>query len=134
MSRYTMIRRLRGPAILLLIGVLALLHQMEVIPYFWRLLWPLLLIVLGLLMLAERAALAWEGYPPFPGAPGCGTEQGAGQGMNSGTNPGTIAGAPSQGAGPGAGQGAANPASDASGALVSSQWQELNDDRKGGQS
>ena len=27
MSRYILIRRLRGPAILLLIGVLALLHQ-----------------------------------------------------------------------------------------------------------
>jgi hypothetical protein len=142
MNRYTMIRRLRAPAILLLIGILALLHQMEVIPYFWRLLWPLLLIVLGLLLLAERAALAWEGYPPFPGAPGCGTGKGAGQGMNSGmnpgaspgTDPGTIAGAPFQGAGPGAGQGAANSASDASGALVSSQWQEFDGDKKGGQS
>ncbi len=69
MSRYILIRRLRWPAILLLIGVLALLHQAGVIPHFWRLFWPLLLIMLGVLLLAERAALAAEGYPPYPGAP-----------------------------------------------------------------
>ncbi len=80
MSRYILIRRLRGPAILLLIGTLALLHQLGAIPYFWRLFWPLLLITLGLLLLAERAALASEGYPIFPGAPW----QNAGQGPNSG--------------------------------------------------
>ncbi len=128
MSRYAMICRLRGPAILLLIGILALLHQMGVIPYFWRLLWPLLLIVLGLLLLAERAVLAWEGYPPYFGAPG----QGAGQE----TNQGTVPSAPTTGAGPGApspsaGQGAANPASEVSGAIVPPQWQEFDDKKKG---
>ena len=61
MSRYILIRRLRWPAILLLIGVLALLHQAGVIAYFWRLFWPLLLIMVGVLLLAERAALAAEG-------------------------------------------------------------------------
>ena len=136
MSRYILIRRLRGPAFLLLVGVNALLAQRGILG--WGQSWPFYLILAGLLMLAERAALAWEGYPPFPGAPGCGTGQGAGQGMNPGagpgTNPGTIAGAPFQGAGPGAGQGATNPASDASGALVSSQWQEFDGDKKGGQS
>ena len=130
MSRYILIRRLRGPAFLLLVGVNALLAQRGILG--WGQSWPFYLILAGLLMLAERAALAWEGYPPFPGAPGCGTGQGAGQGMNPGagpgTNPGTIAGAPFQGAGPGAGQGAANPAADASGALVSSQWQEFDGD------
>ena len=66
MSRYIMIRRLRGPAILLLIGVLALLHQMGVVNHFWHLFWPLLFILIGVIMLAERAALAAEGgYPPF---------------------------------------------------------------------
>ena len=95
MSRYILIRRLRGPAILLLIGALALLHQMGAIPYFWRLFWPLLLITLGLLMLAERAALAAEGYPIFPGAPwqdaSQGTSQGAGQSAaNSAANTGTA--------------------------------------------
>jgi len=44
MSRYILIRRLRGPAILLLIGVLALLHEWHWIP-FWRFFWPLLFIV-----------------------------------------------------------------------------------------
>lgn len=66
MSRYILIRRLRGPAILLLIGVLALLNQAGVIDHFWHLFWPLLLITVGLLLLAERAALATDGYPPYP--------------------------------------------------------------------
>lgn len=97
MSRYILIRRLRGPAILLLMGILALLHQMGAIPNFWRLFWPLLLIMLGLLLLAERAALASEGYPLFPGAP-----------WND----------PSQGSNPAAGQGAANPAANTGAAIV----------------
>jgi hypothetical protein len=77
MSRYILIRRLRGPAILLLIGVLALLHQLGVIDHFWHYLVPLMLILLGVLLLAERAVLATDGglaqgYPaaPYPGAPG----------------------------------------------------------------
>jgi hypothetical protein len=72
MNRYVMIRRLRGPAFLLLIGVLALLNEARIIPSFWHLFWPLALILLGVIMLAERAALSAEGgYPqmPIPGAP-----------------------------------------------------------------
>jgi len=71
MSHYILIRRLRGPAILLLIGILALLHQSGVIDHFWHLFWPLLLIMLGLFMLAERAVLATDdGYSQaWPGAP-----------------------------------------------------------------
>ena len=61
MNRYIMIRRLRGPAFLLLIGVIALLHPMGIIHGFWQLFWPLLLILLGVLLLAERAALAADG-------------------------------------------------------------------------
>jgi hypothetical protein len=78
MNRYLLIRRLRGPVILLLIGVLALLRQSGAIPYFWRLFWPLLLISVGVLLLAERAALAGDGYPPPPGMPwqGAGTSVG----------------------------------------------------------
>ena len=114
MSRYIMIRRLRGPAILLLIGFLALLHQMGAIPHFWRLLWPLLFILVGLLLLAERAALASEGYPMFPWTPW----HDAGQGMNQG--------APSQGA--------ANAAAATGTAIVPTQWEELKNDREGGQS
>ena len=92
MSRYILIRRLRWPAILLLIGVLALLHQAGVIPYFWRLFWPLLLIMMGVLMLAERTALAAEGDSLFPGAPWQGTPQpGAGTpGAGSGTQQSTV--------------------------------------------
>lgn len=70
MNRYIMIRRLRGPAILLLIGVLALLHEMGLVSHFWHLFWPLLFILVGVILLAERAALSSEGgYPPYPGAP-----------------------------------------------------------------
>jgi hypothetical protein len=68
MSRYILIHRLRVPAILLLIGVVALLHQLDVIDHFWHYFLPLLLILLGVLLLAERAALAAEPYPPYPGA------------------------------------------------------------------
>ena len=67
MNQYYLIRRLRGPAILLLIGTIALLDSMGVVHRFWHLFWPLLLILLGVLMLAERAALAAEGgYPIWP--------------------------------------------------------------------
>ena len=69
MSAYMMIRRLYWPAVLLLIGVLALLHQSGVVGYFWRLFWPLLLILTGGIQLAERAALAAESHPVHPGSP-----------------------------------------------------------------
>ena len=72
MNRYFLIRRLRGPAILLLIGVIALLHSTGLVHSFWRWFWPLLLITLGVLLLAERALLAADGgYPmwPYGGAP-----------------------------------------------------------------
>jgi hypothetical protein len=70
MNKYIMIRRLRWPAILLLAGIVALLDQMGAIDHFWHLFIPLLLILLGVMLLAERAALAAEGgYPPYPGAP-----------------------------------------------------------------
>lgn len=68
MNRYIMIRRLRGPAFLLLVGTLALLAQAGILPWFRS--WPLFLILLGIFMLAERAALTAEcGYPPPPSAP-----------------------------------------------------------------
>ncbi len=79
MNRYILIRRLRAPAILLLIGVLALLHQTGVISSFWHLLVPLILILIGVILLAERAVLAADGglaadYPgaPYSGAPSAG--------------------------------------------------------------
>jgi len=68
MNSYIMLRRLRWPAVLVLIGVLALFDEMGLI-HFWHMFIPLLLILLGVLMLAERAVLATEGvYPPYPGA------------------------------------------------------------------
>jgi hypothetical protein len=70
MNHYVMIRRLRGPAFLLLVGVLALLNQADILS--WGKSWPLYLILAGVLALAERAALAaGGGYPqgPVPGQP-----------------------------------------------------------------
>jgi hypothetical protein len=83
MSRYIMIRRLRGPAFLLLVGVNALLAQSHILG--WGKSWPFYLILAGVLALAERAALAADGgYPPapfpgapFPGQPYAGTPYGA---------------------------------------------------------
>lgn len=77
MNRYIMLRRLRWPAILLLLGVVALLHQMGV-EHVWHIFVPLVLILLGVFMLAERAVLSTEGgFPPYPGAPGVSYPQGA---------------------------------------------------------
>jgi hypothetical protein len=70
MNRYILIRRLRGPAFLLLVGVIALLAQAHILS--WGRSWPLYLILGGVLLLAERAALAGEDMyppPPYPGAP-----------------------------------------------------------------
>jgi hypothetical protein len=66
-SRYMLIRRLRGPAFLLLVGIIALLAQAHILS--WGHSWPLYLILAGVLALAERAALAAEGYPPPYGNP-----------------------------------------------------------------
>jgi hypothetical protein len=74
MSRYILIRRLRGPAFLLLVGVIALLAQAHILT--WGQSWPLFLIAAGVLLLAERAALSAEGYPPYPGGPWQNTSQG----------------------------------------------------------
>jgi len=68
MNHYIMIRRLRGPAFLLLVGVLALLNQADILS--WGKSWPFYLILAGLLALAEHAALVSEaGKPPYPGQP-----------------------------------------------------------------
>lgn len=67
MSRYILIRRLYGPAFLLLVGVNALLSQAHILSFGKT--WPFYLILLGVLKLAERAALASEGYPQWPGVP-----------------------------------------------------------------
>ncbi|MFZ0393298.1 MAG: DUF5668 domain-containing protein [Terracidiphilus sp.] len=74
MNRYILIRRLRGPAFLLLVGVIALLNQMDILT--WGHAWPLFLILAGVLLLAERGFLSGEVYPPYPyGAPPPGAPQ-----------------------------------------------------------
>ena len=65
MNRYIWIRRLRGPVFLLLVGIIALLNEADILT--WHHAWPLFLIVLGVLMLAERAALAGAPLPTYPG-------------------------------------------------------------------
>jgi hypothetical protein len=84
MNRYLLIRRLRGPAFLLLIGVIALLAQADILS--WGQSWPLFLILAGLLLLAERAALAGEGYPPPPGTPWQRTTQAPSQSAQQATS------------------------------------------------
>jgi hypothetical protein len=81
MNRFFLIRRLRWPAVLLLLGSVLMLKQLGVIEHFWSLFIPLLLITLGLLLLAERMSLTAEGDFPsgyagspyaastYPGAP-----------------------------------------------------------------
>ena len=69
MNRYILIRRLRGPAILLLLGTILLMHEAGMVD-FWALFFPLLLILIGVLKLAERAVLAAAGDEmPYPGSP-----------------------------------------------------------------
>lgn len=62
MNAWLLIRRLRGPAFLILLGVTALLNQWGVLSFSRS--WPLYLILAGVLGLAERAALAVA--PPMP--------------------------------------------------------------------
>ncbi len=66
MNRSFLICRLRWPLLLLLIGVIALLHQMHLLTWWHS--WPLFLIFWGVMMLLERAAIRDEDLPPYPGA------------------------------------------------------------------
>ncbi len=54
MNRWYQLRRMRGAAYLILVGVLALLNQWHIMT--WDQSWPMFLILAGLLSLAERAA------------------------------------------------------------------------------
>jgi Domain of unknown function (DUF5668) len=56
MNSWLLIRRLRGPAFIILVGITALLNQWGVLSFSRS--WPLYLILAGVLGLAERAALA----------------------------------------------------------------------------
>jgi Domain of unknown function (DUF5668) len=70
MMSWLLIRRLRGPAVLLLVGVTALLNQWDILSFGRS--WPLYLILFGLFSLAERAALSqaqMDGFDPITGQP-----------------------------------------------------------------
>jgi hypothetical protein len=69
MNSWLFIRRLRGPAFIILVGITALLNQWGVLSFGHS--WPLYLILAGVLMLAERAAIAAAppaAPPVYPGA------------------------------------------------------------------
>jgi hypothetical protein len=80
MNAWLLIRRLRGPAFLILLGITALLNQWGVLSFTRS--WPLYLILAGVLGLAERAAIvaAPPAEPPlYPGAyPGAYPSSGGG--------------------------------------------------------
>ena len=70
MNRWMLIRRLRGPAFLLMFGVTALLHEWHILSFGQS--WPLYLVLAGVLTLAERAAFTVPDasqmppqYPPY---------------------------------------------------------------------
>jgi hypothetical protein len=72
MNRWLLIRRLRGPAFLLMFGVTALLHEWHILSFGQS--WPLYLVLAGVLALAERAAFEVPDpsqmppqYPPYAG-------------------------------------------------------------------
>lgn len=72
MNRWLFIRRLRWPSFLILFGITALLNQWRVLSFSRS--WPLYIILAGLMLLAERAALPSDPppaipAPPFPGRP-----------------------------------------------------------------
>ncbi len=71
MNSWLMIRRMRGPAFLLLFGLTALLHEWHILSFGQS--WPLYLVLAGVLALAERAAFTQPDesqmppYPPYGG-------------------------------------------------------------------
>ena len=73
MNRYLFLHRIKGPAMILVFGITALLDEWHILSFGQS--WPLYLIVLGALMLAERAAWSdmYEAPPneyPVGGQPG----------------------------------------------------------------
>ncbi|WP_446745474.1 LiaI-LiaF-like domain-containing protein [Silvibacterium acidisoli] len=75
MNSYVFLHRIKGPAMLLVFGITALLNEWDILSYGRS--WPLYLIVFGVLQLAERAALmqwqqsqaAQQAYAGWPAAP-----------------------------------------------------------------
>jgi hypothetical protein len=81
MNAWLLIRRLRGPAFLILLGITALLNQWGVLSFARS--WPLYLILAGVLGLAERAAIAAAPPAAPPLYPGAYTASGSGSGLPS---------------------------------------------------
>lgn len=127
MSRYILIRRLRGPAFLLLVGVNALLAQRGILG--WGQSWPFYMILAGVLALAERAALASEGYPQNPWA-GPGIPPVPNQPPTPTVNPASpVAASPVVPA-----QESGLRVTPASTSAIPSPWEELEKNKEGGQS
>jgi Domain of unknown function (DUF5668) len=70
MNSWLLIRRLRGPAFLIMVGITALLNQWGILSFSRS--WPLYLILAGVIGVAERAAIM--AAPPVPPAYGAGTQ------------------------------------------------------------
>jgi hypothetical protein len=69
MNSWLLLRRLRGPAFLILVGFTALLNQWGILSFGRS--WPLYLILAGIFGLAERAVMAASppvAPPAYPGA------------------------------------------------------------------
>ena len=89
MNPYLFIHRIKGPALLLVFGVTALLNEWDIISFGKS--WPLYLIVLGVLQLAERAAWSqWQQQQQYA----AGQYAGVGTGVVPGAGAGTATGAP----------------------------------------
>lgn len=71
MNQYLFLRRMRGPVMLLVFGLTAILDEYTGIHYSMS--WPLYIIAWGVLKLAENAVLAQN--PPPPPAPWPGYQQ-----------------------------------------------------------
>ncbi len=70
MTQWLLIRRLRGPAFVLLVGIMAMLHEWT--DFGFTRSWPLFLILAGVFALAESAALSqatFDAYDPITGQP-----------------------------------------------------------------
>jgi hypothetical protein len=63
---------IRGPIVLIVIGVLFAVHQAGILPFSRT--WPLLIIVVGIMKLIERWNVPRSPFPPppFPPAPPAG--------------------------------------------------------------
>ncbi|MBV8114546.1 MAG: hypothetical protein JO300_07370 [Silvibacterium sp.] len=89
MNPYLFIHRIKGPAMLLVFGITALLHEWDILSFGRS--WPLYLIVLGVLQLAERAA--WSQHQQQQYTQGAYAGPGTGPGVPG--TPGGFADAPS---------------------------------------